>query len=159
MRLKLSKLTNALDPRSHDEVVAQLSLVVDATRLKSSIRGPTQNIWFQCPWISRGNGVTTTAELLEKFIYSAAAIQKSGDAIFLGLTSHGEYSDEYDLQNLKRVLRRLGYEMFMDERFILHAIDAGYKHESVTATDIHKILIDHHQTFVLVKVKRWVFQV
>jgi hypothetical protein len=157
MRQKLSELTNALDPKSHDEVAARLSLVVDATRLKTSIQGPTRNIWFQCPWISRNDNITTTAKLLEGFISSAAAIQKSGDAVFLGLTARREYRDEYDLDNLKKVARRLGYEIFMDEWFILQAIDAGYKHESVSTTDIHELLIDFHQTFVLVK--RWVFQV
>ncbi|KAJ7085577.1 hypothetical protein C8R44DRAFT_821483 [Mycena epipterygia] len=151
MRHKLSELTNALDSKSHDEVVARLSLVVDATRLKTSIQGPMRNIWFQCPWISRNDNLTTTANLLEGFISSAAAIQKSGDAVFLGLTARTEYSDGYDLDNLKKVARRLGYEIFMDECFILHAIDAGYKHESVATTDIHRFLIDYHQTFVLVK--------
>jgi hypothetical protein len=156
MRHKLSELTNALDPTSHDEIAARLSLVVDATRLNTSIQGPTRNIWFQCPWISPQDNTTTTAKLLEEFISSAAAIQKSGDAIFLGLTAHTEYRDEYDLDNLKEVARRLGYEIFMDEWFILHAIDAGYKHGGVATTDIHRYLIDYHQTFVLVK--RWVFQ-
>ncbi|KAJ7718305.1 hypothetical protein B0H14DRAFT_635359 [Mycena olivaceomarginata] len=151
MRQKLSELTNALDPKSHDEVAARLSLIVDATRLKTSIQGPTRNIWFQCPWISRNDNITTTAKLLEGFISSAAAIQKSGDAVFLGLTARREYRDEYDLDNLKKVARRLGYEIFMDEWFILQAIDAGYKHESVSTTDIHELLIDFHQTFVLVK--------
>ncbi|KAJ6524901.1 hypothetical protein DFH09DRAFT_807843, partial [Mycena vulgaris] len=131
MRYKLSKLTNALDPKSHDEVAARLSLVVDATRLKTSIQGPTRNIWFQCPWISRKDNTTTTAKLLEGFISSAAAIQRSGDAVFLGLTGHTEYRDAYDLDNLKKLARSVGYEIFMDEWFILHAIDAGYKHESV----------------------------
>ncbi|KAJ6521104.1 hypothetical protein DFH09DRAFT_1330317 [Mycena vulgaris] len=114
----LVPLQDTQDSESHEEVAAQLSLVVDATRLKSSIGGPTRNIWFQCPWISRDNDIATTAELLEDFIFPAAAIQKSGDAVFLGLTSREEYRDEYDLDNLKRVVRRLGYEMFMDEGFI-----------------------------------------
>ncbi|KAJ7146970.1 hypothetical protein C8R44DRAFT_724665 [Mycena epipterygia] len=151
MRHKLSELTNALDPKSHDEVAARLFLVVDATRLQTSIQSPTRNIWFQCPWISRNDNITTTAKLLEEFISSAAAIQKSGDAVFLGLTARTEYRDGYDLDNLKKVARRLGYEIFMDEWFILHAIDAGYKHESVATTDIHRLLIEYHQTFVLVK--------
>ncbi|KAJ7659370.1 hypothetical protein B0H17DRAFT_1261507 [Mycena rosella] len=151
MRHKLSELTNALDPKSHDEVVARLSLVVDATRLKTSIQGPTRNIWFQCPWISRRDNTNTTAKLLEGFISSAAAIQKSGEAVFLGLTAHTDYRDRYGLDNFKKVARKLGYEIFMDECFILHAIDAGYKHESVANTDIHRLLLDYHQTFVLVK--------
>jgi hypothetical protein len=150
MRHKLSELTNALDSKSHDEVAARLYLVVDATRLETSIQGPTRNIWFQCPWIPG-----KMAELLVGFISSAAAIQTSGDAVFLGLTARAEY--EYDLDNLKKVARRLGYEIFMDTWFIRHAIDAGYKHESVMDADIHELLIDHHQTLVLVK--RWVFQV
>jgi hypothetical protein len=155
MRHKLSELTNALDSKSHDEVAARLFLVVDATRLETSIQGPTRNIWFQCPWIP-GN----TAKLLEGFISSAAAVQKSEDAVFLGLTARAEYCGKYGLDNLKKVARRLGYEIFMDTWFIRHAIDAGYKHESVATADkrdIHPLLIDHHQTFVLVK--RWVFQV
>jgi hypothetical protein len=57
---------------------------------------------------------------------------------------------------LKEVVCRIGYEIFMDEWFILHAIDVGYKHGGVATTDIHRYLIDYHQTFVLVK--RWVFQ-
>ncbi|KAJ7459274.1 hypothetical protein FB451DRAFT_571366 [Mycena latifolia] len=151
MRHKLSELTNALDSKSHDEVTARLYLVVDATMLKTSIQGPTRNIWFQCPWISRKVDTTATARLLEGFISSAATIQKSGDAVFLGLTARTKYRDVYDLDNLKKVARRLGYEIFMDEWFIRHAIDAGYTHKSVTKTEIHELLIDHHQTFVLVK--------
>ncbi|KAF7364651.1 hypothetical protein MVEN_00334500 [Mycena venus] len=151
MRQKLSELTNALDPKSHDEVAARLSLVVDATKLETSIQGPTRNIWFQCPRISQNNNTTTTAKLLEGFISSAATIQQSGDAVFLGLTAHTGYHDAYDLENLKKVARSLGYEIFVDEWFILHAIDAGYKHKSVANTDIHRRLIDYHQTFVLVK--------
>ncbi|KAF7359723.1 hypothetical protein MVEN_00696900 [Mycena venus] len=146
MRNKLSELTNALDSKSHEEIEARLSLVVDATRLKTSIQR-MRNIWFQCPWISP----TTTAKLLESFISSAATIQQSGDAIFLGLTTHTKYRDAYDLENLKKVARSLGYEIFVDEWFIRHAIDAGYKHKSVKDIDIHMYLIDHHQTFVLVK--------
>ncbi|KAJ7914952.1 hypothetical protein B0H13DRAFT_1610980 [Mycena leptocephala] len=156
MRHKLSELTNALDPKSHEEVEARLSLVVDATRLETSIQR-IRNIWFQCPWISRNNSATTTAKLLKSFISSAATIQQSGDAVFLGLTARTNYRDAYDLENLKKVARSLGYEIFVDEWFIRHAIDAGYKHKSVTDTDIHEFLIDYHQTFVLVK--RWAFQV
>jgi hypothetical protein len=157
MRYKLSKLTNSLDPKSHDEVADRLFLVADATRLKTSIQGPTRNIWFQCPWISRADNITTTAQLLTGFISSAATIQQSGDVVFLGLTSHTAYRNAYDLENFTKVARSLGYEIFKDEWFILHAIDAGYKHESVATTDIHRLLIDGHQTFVLVK--RWVFKV
>ncbi|KAF8209995.1 hypothetical protein K438DRAFT_1753603 [Mycena galopus ATCC 62051] len=156
MRHKLSELTKALDPKSQDEVVARFSLVVDAIRLKLGIQGPTRHIWFQCPWILRSNSMTTTAKLLEGFISSAATIQQSGDAVFVGLTAYTLYRKAYDLDNLKNVAHRLGYEIFMDEWFILHAIDAGYKHESVSTTDIHRLLLDHHQTFVLVK--RWLFQ-
>ncbi|KAJ7197711.1 hypothetical protein C8J57DRAFT_1545868 [Mycena rebaudengoi] len=43
-----------------------------------------------------------------------------------------------------------GYEIFMDEWFTLHAIDAGYEHESVVK-NIHELLINFHRTFVLVK--------
>ncbi|KAJ6490946.1 hypothetical protein C8R45DRAFT_825965, partial [Mycena sanguinolenta] len=157
MRRKLSAFTNTLGRRTHDEIAAQLSLVVDATRLGPLIRGTTRNIWFQCPWLSRDDDVSTTAQLVQEFILSAATIQKPGDAVFLGLTSCEKYRDDYDLDNLERVARKLGYEMFKDESFILHAIDAGYKHQSVTATDIHELLIDHHQTFVFVK--PWVFRV
>ncbi|KAJ7216132.1 hypothetical protein C8J57DRAFT_1483094 [Mycena rebaudengoi] len=154
MRHKLSQLTDALDPKSRDQIAARLSLVVDATKLKTSIEGPTRNIWFQCPWISQNDNSlnrTTTAKLLEGFISSAAAVQKSGDAVFLGLTERTEYRSRYDLENLKKVAHRLGYEIFVDEWFILHAIDAGYMHKSVATTDIHRRLIDSHQTFVLVK--------
>ncbi|KAJ7339242.1 hypothetical protein DFH08DRAFT_938887 [Mycena albidolilacea] len=151
MRYKLSELTNALDPKSHDEVADRLFLVADATRLKTSIQGPTRNIWFQCPWISRMDNITTTAKLLAGFISSAATIQQSGDVVFLGLTAHTAYRNAYDLDNFKKVARSLGYEILIDEWFILHAIDAGYKHESVATTDIHRLLIDDHQTFVLVK--------
>ncbi|KAJ7279775.1 hypothetical protein C8J57DRAFT_1712679 [Mycena rebaudengoi] len=150
MRQNLSELTDALDLKSQDEVTARLSLVVDATKLKTSVQGPTRNIWFQCPWISRNDNKTTTAKLLEAFIFSAAAIQKSGDTVFLGLTARTEYRGDYDLENLKKVAHRLGYEIFMDEWFILHAIDAGYEHESVVK-DIHELLINFHQTFVLVR--------
>ncbi|KAJ7506956.1 hypothetical protein B0H11DRAFT_187634 [Mycena galericulata] len=151
MRYKLSELTNALDPKSHNEVADRLFLVADATRLKTSIQGPTRNIWFQCPWISRMDNKTTTAKLLTGFISSAATIQQSGDVVFLGLTAYTAYRNAYDLENFKKVARNLGYEIFMDEWFILHAINAGYKHESVAAADIHRLLIDDHQTFVLVK--------
>ncbi|KAJ6565880.1 hypothetical protein DFH09DRAFT_1157208 [Mycena vulgaris] len=151
MRNKLSELTNALDPKSHDQVAARLSLVVDATRLETSIQGPTRNIWFQCPWIPRSDERSTTAKLLEGFIFSAAAIQKSGDTVFLGLTAHTDYSGEYHLDDLKKFARRLGYEIFMDEWFILHAIDAGYKHESEVKDIPQYNLINYHQTFVLVK--------
>ncbi|KAJ7219841.1 hypothetical protein C8J57DRAFT_1254356 [Mycena rebaudengoi] len=78
-------------------------------------------------------------------------IQKLGETVSLGLTVCTEYHGAYDLENLKKVARRLGYKIFMDEWFILHVIDAGYTHESVAATDIHRLLIDYHQTFVLVK--------
>ncbi|KAJ7431077.1 hypothetical protein B0H11DRAFT_2298603 [Mycena galericulata] len=89
--------------------------------------------------------------LLTGFISSAATIQQSGDVVFLGFTAYTGYRNAYDLENFKKVARNLGYEIFMDEWFILHAIDAGYKHESVATTDIHRLLIDDHQTFVLVK--------
>jgi hypothetical protein len=75
MRQNLSELTDALELKSQDEVTARLSLVVDATKLKTSVQGPTRNIWFQCPWISRKDNRTTTAKLLAGFISSAAEIQ------------------------------------------------------------------------------------
>ncbi|KAJ7227509.1 hypothetical protein C8J57DRAFT_1252420 [Mycena rebaudengoi] len=75
---------------------------------------------------------------------------KSGDAVFLGLTALTEYRRDYELEDLKKVAHRQGYEIFMDEWFTLHAIDAGYEHESVVK-NIHELLINFHRTFVLVK--------
>ncbi|KAJ6539808.1 hypothetical protein DFH09DRAFT_929988 [Mycena vulgaris] len=138
-------------PSSQTNSIQSLTTRSRHSCLKTSNQGPTRNIWFQCPWISCKDNITTTVKLLEGLISSAAAIQKSGDAVFLGLTALTEYRDGYDLDNLKKVARRLGYAKFMDEWFILHAIDAGYEHESVATTDIHRLLIDSHQTFVLVK--------
>lgn len=76
-------------------------------------------------------------------------MQKSGDAIFLGLTAHTNYCDDYELDAAKACAHSLGYEIFMDECFIRHAIDAGYKHEGLL--DIHDFILDYHQTFVFVK--------
>ncbi|KAJ7260703.1 hypothetical protein C8J57DRAFT_1514639 [Mycena rebaudengoi] len=151
LRQRLRRTTNALDPSAQKAVLDRLSLVFDAENLSTFIRlkrrppnpPPTRNIWFQCPW------ARDPAALAKGFIRSAAAIQKSGDVIFLGLTAHPNYQHRYKLDHLKTVAHGLGYETFMDECFIRHAIDAGYKHEGVR--DIHDFILDYHQTVVFVK--------
>ncbi|KAJ6489365.1 hypothetical protein DFH09DRAFT_1209263 [Mycena vulgaris] len=155
LRHTLSGVTDALDKATQEGILQRLSLIIDATKLGLSVRSnnlspalrsdspPTRNIWFQCPWS------TNPAVLVEGFIRSAAAVQQSDDVILLGLTAHSWYQDTYKLDNLKRVAREVGYEIFMDECLIRHAIDAGYRHEGVK--HIHDLILDYHQTFVLVK--------
>ncbi|KAJ7441976.1 hypothetical protein FB451DRAFT_1298023, partial [Mycena latifolia] len=158
LRKKLAKITGELDASAQKDVVKRFSLVIDAANLgpSSTCSGPpaspqatthplptTRNIWYQCPWAD------DTATLLKDFIWSAAAIQQSGDAIFLGLTAHQWYNRKYDLEGLKPVAHELGYDIFMDECFIRRAIDAGYKHEG--RRYIHDRILDCHQTYVFVK--------
>ncbi|KAJ7106821.1 hypothetical protein C8R43DRAFT_906081, partial [Mycena crocata] len=154
MRLALSAATDRLDAKSKDAIIKRLFLVIDAENLASAMARlardprlsapPTRNIWFQCPWRSG-----ETARLIRRFIESAAAVQQSGDAVFIGLTALSRYTRQYALEDLKVVARKLGYEIFIDECFIRYAIDAGYWHEGVR--DIHDYILDYHQTFVFVK--------
>ncbi|KAJ7085873.1 hypothetical protein C8R44DRAFT_893739 [Mycena epipterygia] len=162
MRQTLSQSTARLGLQPQQDVLRRLSLFIDATRLRDSFSSteqadhrvgllPTRNIWFQCPWVSMQQQ-GETAKLLCDFLRSAATVQKSGDAIFLGLTAHGRYCNEYKLDDAKTCARSLGYEIFMDEGFIRHAIDAGYEHEGLYP--IHDYILDYHQTFVFVKRQR-----
>lgn len=83
-------------------------------------------------------------------------MQKPGDAIFLGLTAHGDYRDCYGVDELKALAKGLGYDsMHVDECFIRHAIDAGYTH--IGKKDIHHYIIDYHQTYIFVKGSRFGF--
>jgi hypothetical protein len=160
IRQELSEATKTLNRKSERIVLNRLALVVDACNLKQSLASRdlvgivpngvrlTQNIWFQCPWRQYPG---STATLIQECIKSPAAVQKCGDPIFLGLTAHSRYSHRYGIEDMKDLARRLGYEIFIDESFMRCAIDAGYKHESVTGQDIHDLILDYHQTFVFVK--------
>ncbi|KAJ6565866.1 hypothetical protein DFH09DRAFT_462626 [Mycena vulgaris] len=156
LRQTLSKLTETLDSQSRQAIVRRLSLVINAASLSAVFRPPaalhdrppTRNIWFQCPWSNN------PAMLIQEFMRSAAAVQHSGDAIFLGVTAHADYYKAYDLPGLKALARSLGYEIFVDECFIRHAIDAGYKHVGIRRQNIHDYILDYHQTFVFVKRNR-----
>ncbi|KAJ7445410.1 hypothetical protein FB451DRAFT_1189082, partial [Mycena latifolia] len=119
LRKKLAKITGELDASAQKDVVKRFSLVIDAGE-----SWPVLNL-FRASASPQATTHPFHDPKYMDFIWSAAAIQQSGDAIFLGLTAHQWYNRKYDLEGLKPVAHELGYDIFMDECFIRRAIDAG----------------------------------
>ncbi|TDL24034.1 hypothetical protein BD410DRAFT_855550 [Rickenella mellea] len=129
---------------------------VDATNLQGSFEAPnsakpTCNLWFQCPWHDKWDG-SYPGFLLKSFVVSAAEVQVPGDMLIIGLTTHQNYVDKYDLGHggFMEHATLCGYKLLVDnDRLIDKILDLGYRH--VGLAEIHWSIFDTYVTYVFVK--------
>jgi hypothetical protein len=108
-----------------------------------------QNIYFQCPWIHPNDQLPA---LLIKIITSAANVQKPGNCLYFGLTSHQRYAGNYRLNDVIAKAEEKGYIRLDDDRIITAtAIAYGYYHYSTSGHDLQNLLLQYHYTLCLEK--------
>ena len=132
----------------------------EALKVRSTEKDHHVIVWFQCPWVARCDGPNKTYELITKFLSHMSDRQKSGDYIFIGITKHSRYVDNYGLhklfiieeENFIRLRNDVcsGYTFLGgDVTFIKEILAHGYHHEGLK--DIHDYIYKYHITLVFLK--------
>lgn len=177
LKIKLACISRSAGPGSVqdevDELLVQLELNpdhrftfktgIDACQLDTVLMQnpsmPTSNIWFQCPWTS-SNSIDNLGPLIISFLISASKVQKPTDTIYLGLilgyTPSGggpPFESRYQMKQLLRCAKNLGYSFFQDKEMIQRCIQRGYRHTSCHPNDIHDRTKRHQATLVFIKNK------
>lgn len=155
-----------IDDSSVNGLLGKLSLRIDATKFSEFIHEPvdTSIIFFNFPWITRAqNG--NNAELLQRFVESAALQQSEGGLLLIGLTTYSQYRHRYDIENLINFAKTQGYPEHHQESigeaddtrnpsFLRDCINHGYRHysENPRAVQTHqRLVVDGSDLHVFVK--------
>ena len=130
---------------------------VDATQLQKACYADlfdtdlTCAIFFQCPYDGYKNGETKC--LVRSFLSSASEVQHPGDFLFIGITTHSDYSRNYGLLKLignGSQAQQNGYSFIgADAEFPKGMLCRGYKHQGVR--EIHDDIKDTHLTLCFLK--------
>ena len=120
---------------------------IDATDVPEDLEVRNKVVWFQCPWPYWGSPLNP-AQLIQSFLEHMKTKQQDGDYVLIGITTHKDFVERYELGALAEK-RFMGYTFLGSDRdLIKELLKYGYKHEAVEDIDIHEYILDYHLTLV-----------
>ena len=126
---------------------------IDAIAIPPELTDHSSVIWFQCPWVQ----ASSIYPLIHDFLMRTSETISPGVYVCIGITSHLDYVERYELQKI------LGYAgsscvtdvmkaywfCGADDTLIQSILSFGYHHQGLK--DIHNYIRHNHVTLVFCK--------